>query len=133
MRQLFLATTVALGFVLAGGPSAQPAHAQTSVVTIQNYAFYPATMTIPVGATVTWMNHDAVAHTTSSDSSVWDSGVLNPGASFSHTFTMPGVFPYHCHIHPFMYGTIIVGSVPWRPHRWCRSSPRPWWSARRHW
>lgn len=87
----------------------QPVHAQAAGVTIQNYSFTPPTVSVPVGATVTWMNNDPVAHTTSSDTGAWDSGVLQPGASFSHAFTQAGTFTYHCHIHPFMTGVMLVG------------------------
>lgn len=87
----------------------QPVHAQTTGVTIQNYAFSPATISVPVGATVTWVNNDPVAHTASSDTGAWDSGVIGPGASYSHTFTQAGTFTYHCHIHPFMMGVVMVG------------------------
>jgi plastocyanin len=112
LRPCALSITVAIGLALAGSPMLLPVEAQSSMVGIQNYVFRPGTMTVPVGATVTWTNNDPFAHTTSSDSGVWDSGPLNPGASFSHTFTTAGVFSYHCHIHPFMQGTIVVGSAP---------------------
>jgi plastocyanin len=51
---------------------------------------------------------DAVAHTVTSDTGVWDSGTLATGQSYSHTFDQPGTYPYHCAIHPFMKATIIV-------------------------
>ena len=72
-------------------------------------------MTVPVGTTVTWTNMDAVAHTTTSDTGAWDSGTLTPGASFQHTFTSPGTFTYHCMIHPYMHGTIVVQSAGTQP------------------
>ena len=78
-----------------------------------SFAFSPATLTIKAGTTVTWKNTTAVAHTvTSDDGKSFDSGMANPIAAqsgtFSFTFTSPGTFAYHCAIHPFMKATIIV-------------------------
>jgi hypothetical protein len=61
---------------------------------------------------VTWMNSDPVSHTTTSDTGAWDSGPVSSGTTFQHTFSTAGTFPYHCNIHPFMHGTIVVGSNP---------------------
>ena len=94
--------------VLAAALAAQPARAQSTAIVIQNFAFQPATMTVAVGTTVTWTNMDAVAHTTTSDTGVWNSGTLSAGMSFHYTFNTPGTFPYHCMIHPNMHGTIVV-------------------------
>ena len=81
---------------------------QSQSVTIQNFAFSPASITVPVGSTVTWTNKDAVAHTTTSDGTGWNSGSLAQNASFSRTFTSKGTFPYHCAIHPNMVATVTV-------------------------
>jgi plastocyanin len=73
-------------------------------------AFGTNPLTVPVGTTVTWTNSDAIPHTATSDTAVWDSGVLGPGQSFSFTFANAGTFPYHCTIHgaASMSGTIVV-------------------------
>lgn len=81
---------------------------QTSNVSIVNFRFNPATVTVPVGSTVTWKNNDTVAHTSTSNAAGWDSGTLAAGASFSHTFTTRGTFAYHCAIHSSMTGTVTV-------------------------
>jgi plastocyanin len=65
-------------------------------------------LTIPVGSIVTWTNTDAIDHTTTSDTGMWDSGVLTPGSTFTFTFAEVGTFPYHCTIHPTLTGTIVV-------------------------
>lgn len=76
-----------------------------------NGQFYsPSTYTVKVGTTVTWVNHDGSTHTVTSNSGVFDSGPLPPGASFSYTFTGPGTYRYGCSYHPWMTGTIIVTS-----------------------
>ncbi len=77
-------------------------------VEISGFAFVPATITIPVGTTVTWFNKDPVAHTVSSREGVFDSGNLSGGATFSYTFDQNGSFEYYCKIHPYMKGEVIV-------------------------
>jgi len=82
--------------------------AATSSVNIQNTAFAPATITVHVGDTVTWTNRDPFSHTSTSDTGAWDSHVVTAGGSFSFTFASAGTFAYHCAIHTFMHGTIVV-------------------------
>ena len=67
-------------------------------------------LTVAVGTTVTWTNNDSIAHTATSDTGVWDSGILSPAQSFSFTFAQAGTYPYHCAIHGVasMSGTIVV-------------------------
>ena len=76
--------------------------------TISNFAFVPASITIPRGSTVTWTNRDAVAHTVTGASGGFASGALPPGKAFSFTFHSPGTFGYVCSIHTYMSGTIVV-------------------------
>jgi len=75
---------------------------------LANRAFVPDDLNIAVGTTVTWMNTDSTAHTSTSDASGWNSGVVAPGAQFSFAFQTAGTFPYHCSIHPGMVGTVVV-------------------------
>ena len=67
-------------------------------------------LVIAMGTTVTWTNNDSIPHTSTSDSGVWDSGILSSGQSFSFAFTQAGTYPYHCAIHgaASMSGTIVV-------------------------
>jgi plastocyanin len=88
-------------------PTATPAP-MAAQVSIINLSFQPATITISAGGSVTWTNNDSTTHTSVSDSCVWDSGFLQPGQSFTQQFPTAGSFPYHCIIHPFMHGTVIV-------------------------
>jgi plastocyanin len=71
-------------------------------------AFGSNPLTIAAGTTLTWQNEDNVAHTATSNTNVWNSGTINPGGSFSFTFTQAGNFPYRCTVHPNMVGTVIV-------------------------
>ncbi len=77
-------------------------------VSIQSYAFSPATITVPAGSTITWTNNDAVAHTVTSDNSAFDSGTIPSSGTYSRTFPTTGTFPYHCTFHPYMTATVIV-------------------------
>ena len=82
-------------------------------VSISNFKFVPATLTVAAGTTVTWSNAGPPTHTATSLATppVWDSGNIAGGAKYSHAFTKPGTYPYHCKIHPSMKGTIIVTAM----------------------
>jgi len=82
----------------------------TTSVAIADMAYSPATITVKKGATVTWKNQDAVAHTvTADDSSLsMDSGSVAQGGTFKFTFSQAGTFKYHCTFHSNMHGTVIV-------------------------
>jgi plastocyanin len=83
------------------------------LVVIANYGFHPATITVPVGTTVTWVNMDFVQHTVTAGSEqaptgLFDSHELSHMQSFSYTFNAPGAYTYYCDIHPEMVGTVVV-------------------------
>ena len=78
-------------------------------VSIDNFSFSPKELTVAVGTTVTWTNHDDVPHVVASaDDQFQKSGGLDTDESFSHTFTVAGNYLYFCSIHPHMTGKIIV-------------------------
>ena len=77
-------------------------------VTIQGDAFSPPSINVPRGTTVHWTNKDSTTHTVTSDTGLFDSKNMSQGSNFSHTFSEKGTFSYHCSIHTFMKGTIIV-------------------------
>jgi len=81
------------------GSSSAPA-AKGTAVTIANFAFSPANVTIKAGDTVTWTNNDTVAHTVTGTG--FDSGPIPQGGTFQHTFDAAGSFDYKCTIHPSM-------------------------------
>jgi plastocyanin len=86
-----------------------------AAVEIASFAFSPDPITVTVGTTVEWINRDPVPHTSTSGrpgapDGRWDSGFLNPGDAYDHTFLAAGVFPYYCRIHPTMLGTAILRS-----------------------
>ena len=102
---------IAMLLLLAGSPSVkandQPSAANVAV-NIDNFVFGPQTITVPVGATVTWTNKDDIPHTSVSTEGVFKSKVLDTDEKFSYTFTKAGTYPYYCTIHPKMTGKIVV-------------------------
>jgi len=85
-------------------------------VAIQNFAFAQKSITVVLGvnATVTWTNQDATGHTVTADDNSFTSGTIASGSTYSHTFTTAGIYSYHCSIHTYMKGTIIVLGAPSR-------------------
>lgn len=77
-------------------------------IAIQDFAFDPDDLTIPVGTTVTWTNNDGAPHTVTADDGSFDSGNLGQGDTFTFTFEEAGTFTYICKIHPSMTATITV-------------------------
>jgi plastocyanin len=101
--------------VLAGGSdgrSLSPVSIVLGASNPQNNAghYDPSTITVFIGVnnTITWTNHDLSLHTVTSDAGSFDSGLLNSGDSWTHTFKTPGTYSYHCTIHPYMTGKIVV-------------------------
>lgn len=84
--------------------------ASTNSVTIENFAFSPANITVKKGTTVTWTNKDGATHdVTENDGQTGpNSGPLANGKSYSFTYTTAGTFKYHCSIHPDMTGIVTV-------------------------
>ena len=103
---------VAPGLLLAGSPkvAANTQHPATTEVKIDNFSFGSVALTVPTGATVTWINRDEIPHTVVStdDSKTFKSKVLDRDEKFSFTFSKPGTYPYFCSIHPKMTGKVIV-------------------------
>ena len=89
------------------GWSRVEAQASTDVA-VQAFAYQPTTLTVAAGTTVTWTNLDPVQHTVTDINQTWDSGLFDPQATYSMTFTTPGTYTYFCTPHPTMIGTIEV-------------------------
>jgi plastocyanin len=105
------ALIIAMVLLLAGTPSVA-ANDQSSAanveVKIDNFNFGPQTVTVPVGATVTWINRDDIPHTVVSTDGLFNSKVRDTDEKFSYTFAKAGTYPYYCSVHPKMTGKVVV-------------------------
>ena len=97
------------------GPSVTPVPSGPNTVLAPNGAylgnginFTPGTLTVSAGTTVLWGNNDVTTHTVTSDAGAFNSNNLSSGDKFQVKFDNPGQYKYHCSIHPFMTGTIVV-------------------------
>ena len=131
LKGTILAALATLGIFVAGcgrdsgratdpmrmtGPAAQipeneSAHNAAPVqIVIDNFTFKPEELAIPAGTKVTWVNHDDVPHTATSNTKPrqFDSGTLDTDEQFSFTFTKPGTYDYFCALHKHMTARIIV-------------------------
>jgi plastocyanin len=94
--------------VTAPAPT-QESTATVTPVIIRLVKFSPETIEVKIGQTVEWANNDLTPHTvTSQGRGDLNSGSIDAGASWRHTFTQAGSFPYYCTFHPEMKGMIIV-------------------------
>ncbi len=91
--------------VLLGAPAAP---AQEANVSIKEYAYGPAQLTVAAGTKVTWTNHDQVPHTVVEEGKKFRSAALDTNDSYSFVLTQPGTYRYFCSLHPKMVGTITV-------------------------
>jgi plastocyanin len=99
------------GLLALGIPwMATPAAAATQVVMMQGYAYSPAALTVHVGDTVTWMQHDEAPHdvVTTSAPVAFRSPQLSQGQSWSYAFRQAGTYSYYCSVHPDMRATVTV-------------------------
>jgi len=88
--------------------AAVAAQEPTNVVTIDNFTFSPKDLTVAVGTTVKWVNHDDIPHTVVEKNTTFRSKALDTDDSYSFTFTSAGSFDYFCGLHPHMVGKVIV-------------------------
>jgi len=85
-----------------------PAPQGGTAVSISDFKFNPATLTVPVGTTVTWTNQDEEPHTLAAKDGSFHSSGIDTHGTYSFTFSTPGSYDYICSIHPFMTGTVVV-------------------------
>ena len=95
-----------VGAMLALGSAA--AQDATNVITIDNFTFSPKELTVAVGTTVKWVNHDDIPHLVVEKKTTFRSKALDTDDSYSYTFTSAGTFGYFCGLHPHMVGKVIV-------------------------
>jgi plastocyanin len=102
------ASTAAGGAATTAAAGGGAAAAGAGAVSIKDFAFNPADVTVAKGTTVTWKNDDSATHRIKSGDGSFDSKDLKNGNSFDHTFDTAGTFDYICGIHPSMKGKITV-------------------------
>jgi len=105
MRTRLFFVAIAAGALLwALGPSTAAYQ-----VTIDNFTFAPATVTVPAGAQITWLNRDDEPHKVVSTGGAFAaSPVLDTGEHYSVSLAKPGTYDYYCSMHPKMTGKIVV-------------------------
>ena len=106
----FVSFDRSIGWALAAallGFAATPLRAETIKVTIDNFTFTPAEVTVKAGDTVTWTNNDDIPHTVVS-AGKYRSKTLDTDDSFSFTFAASGDYKYFCSLHPHMTGLVKV-------------------------
>ena len=98
-----------VGSVLAGGVLFARAEGTPNTVTIDNFSFTPATLTVKAGTSVTWTNQDDIPHGIGSANNAFPkSKALDTDDSYSFTFATPGTYQFFCYLHPKMVGSIVV-------------------------
>src|SRR3954447_1975410 len=109
LRRALLASVLLAG--AGAGPAAWAGDAPGSVqVSIDNFTFAPAVLTIAPGTKVTWTNHDDIPHTVTSnqDPAHMRSPVLDTDDTYSLTFDKPGTYGFFCSLHPHMQSQVVV-------------------------
>lgn len=91
-------------------PNNDPSVPGPNEVVIYQFIFKPKVITVPAGTTISWVNHDIAAHTTTRNGGAdqFDSGDMKMNRVFTHSFDTPGRYDYICFYHPGMKGTVIV-------------------------
>jgi plastocyanin len=92
----------------ASAPATVELHHQVVYVKIPNDAYQPANLVISPGTRVVWTNEDTDPHTVTSDTHAFASPILHTDTSYTLIAGRIGTFPYHCTIHPFMHGSLVV-------------------------
>lgn len=108
IRIAFLAVAL-LWFSYAGwAVLAAAAENKASKVSIANFQFTPAEVTIAPGGSVTWVNDDGAPHGLEYHDGSSGKDLLLPGESYNRRFDQPGTYDYNCSVHPYMSGRVIV-------------------------
>jgi plastocyanin/uncharacterized membrane protein len=88
--------------------SSSASHTPAAEVTIKNFRFQPAQLSVHPGETVEFKNQDIFAHTVTADDGSFDSGLIQPGGSWKLTVAKTGTIAYHCAPHPNMKATLVA-------------------------
>lgn len=111
MKRIVASLVLAAALIATqAAPAAAPSASASAVKTvgIKHFEFRPPTLNIAKGTKVVFSNSSGTAHT-ATDAGAFDTGHIKPGHSATVRFAQKGTFSYHCEIHPFMHGKIVVG------------------------
>lgn len=97
-----------LGASACGGSSSGGATQPPDTIVIKNFAFEPPSLTVAPGAKITVHNDDSSTHTLTADDGRFNTGIIPPGQTATIQVSSVGTFPYHCNIHQFMHGSLVV-------------------------
>jgi plastocyanin len=92
----------------AASTAAAPARRDTVRASMKQLEFAPTRIEVAAGTTVIWTNNAPLQHSVVADNGSFDSGLIDPGKRYAHTFTKPGTYTFHCLPHPFMKGVVVV-------------------------
>ncbi len=113
MKRIVACTALAVALLASqAAPAAGPGPARASAaetVRIKNFEFLPGTLRVSKGTRVVFANTTSGTTHTATDKGVFDTGHIKGGKSVAVRFQQKGTFSYHCKIHPFMHGKIVVG------------------------
>src|SRR5262249_14456703 len=107
-RSAAIAAAFALMFAMPAPGFATAASTEEATVTIDNFTFSPAILTIKPGTKVTFVNHDDIPHLIVDVAGKFRSKVLDTDDSFSMTFATAGDVTYFCGLHPHMKAKIVI-------------------------
>lgn len=110
MKEKLMHVFAVIALLVTVASLAPSAGAVTYEVEIEDFNFIPGRLHINPGDAVEWTNRDGVVHSATSDEGIWDSGLLARDEVYTFTFTIEGIYPYHCSPHPWMVDTIVVGN-----------------------
>jgi plastocyanin len=99
---------LAIGLLVALDLLGQAPAGTGAAVSIEKFQYGPNVLTVPVGTTVTWTNHDEETHTVTSATGAFSSAGLANDETFAQTFTRPDSYQYFCALHPHMRATVVV-------------------------
>jgi plastocyanin len=107
-RRSLLRRAVGAGVVVLISTRAHMAAAADAEVVIDNFTFSPTPLTVKVGTTVTWVNHDDIPHSIVCPALKMKSHPLDTDEDFSYRFEQAGTYDYLCGLHPHMHGQVVV-------------------------
>jgi plastocyanin len=80
-------------------------------VTIEDFAFVPPTVEAEAGEVITFTNTGFESHNATLDNGACKTPTLETGGRAGLLFSTTGSFPFHCSVHTWMKGTIVIAAA----------------------